>query len=62
MCKKAYAKVLTFIWCLMISASTVFIKQHSIYDVYAGIAVAVVVAIIGYVGEKIYDKRKQTKQ
>lgn len=62
MCKKAYAKVLTFIWCLMISASTVFIKQHSIYDVYAGIAVAVVVAIIGYVGEKVYDRKKQMKK
>ena len=62
MCKKAYAKVLAFVWCLMISASTVFIKQHSILDVYAGIAVAVAVALIGYFGEKIYDKRKQIKQ
>ena len=62
MCKKAYAKVLAFVWCLMIAASTVFIKQHSILDVYAGIAVAVAVALIGYVGEKIYDKRKRIKQ
>ena len=62
MCKSVYAKLLSGIWCVMISASTVFIKQHSILDVYAGIAVAVIVALIGYFGERIYDRKKQTKQ
>ena len=61
MCKHKWSKILAFIWCLMISASTVFIKQHSILDVYAGIAVAVLVAIIGYIGEKIYDKKYKEK-
>lgn len=58
MCKKLYAKLLSGIWCVMISASTVFIKQHSILDVYAGIAVAVIVALVGYIGEHIYDRKK----
>ncbi|MBR5780193.1 MAG: phosphatase PAP2 family protein [Clostridia bacterium] len=62
MCKSVYAKILSGIWCVMISASTVFIKQHSILDVYAGIAVAVVVALIGYIGERIYDKTKENKK
>ena len=61
MCKRAWAKLLSFIWCVLIAASTVFIKQHSILDVYAGIAVAVVVALVGYIGERIYDKRKSNK-
>ena len=59
MCKSVYAKILSGIWCVMISASTVFIKQHSILDVYAGIAVAVIVALIGYFGERIYDRKKR---
>ena len=62
MCKKLYAKLLSGIWCVMISASTVFIKQHSILDVYAGIAVAVIVALIGYFGERIYDKINENKK
>ena len=62
MCKSVYAKILSGIWCVMISASTVFIKQHSILDVYAGIAVAVVVALVGYIGERIYDRKKQIKR
>ena len=62
MCKRLYAKILAGIWCVMISASTVFIKQHSILDVYAGIAVAVVVALIGYFGERIYDKTNENKK
>jgi membrane-associated phospholipid phosphatase len=60
MCKSVLSKLLAFVWCLMISASTVFIKQHSILDVYAGIAVAVIVAVIGYIGERIYDKKRRS--
>lgn len=60
MCKSVLSKLLAFVWCLMISASTVFIKQHSILDVYAGIAVAVIVAVVGYIVERIYDKKRRS--
>lgn len=58
MCKRPISKLLAAVWCLMISASTVFIKQHSILDVIAGFLVAVLVALVGYIGERIYDKKK----
>lgn len=57
MCRKPIAKLLSGIWCVMISLSTVFIKQHSILDVFAGFGVAVIVALAGYIGERIYDKK-----
>ena len=56
MLKKPIFKALAGIWAILISLSTVFIKQHSILDVYAGIAGAVIVAVVGYIGERIYDK------
>ena len=43
---------------ILISLATVFIKQHSILDVFVGIAVAVLVFVIVMLAEKQYDKKK----
>ena len=40
--KKSWLKVLAFGWAALICASTVFTKQHSIIDVFCGLAVALV--------------------
>ncbi len=57
--KKNYIfKTFSAIWAVMISLATVFIKQHSVLDVFAGIGTAILVFVIVTVAEKIYDKRK----
>lgn len=56
MCKKTVWKILAGVWCVMISLSTVFVKQHSILDVFAGFAVGVLVFLLVYIGERIGDK------
>jgi membrane-associated phospholipid phosphatase len=57
--KKNYIfKTFSGIWAVMIALSTVFIKQHSILDVFAGIGTAVLVFFIVTIAEKLYDKRK----
>lgn len=58
MLKKPIFKALSFIWCVAISLSTVFIKQHSILDVFAGIGTAVIVFILVLFAEKSYNKKK----
>ena len=40
--KKRWLKILAFGWAALICASTVFTKQHSIIDVFCGLAVALV--------------------
>ena len=40
--KKKWLKILAFGWAALICASTVFTKQHSIIDVFCGLAVALV--------------------
>ncbi|MBO5869221.1 MAG: phosphatase PAP2 family protein [Clostridia bacterium] len=64
MLKKPIFKALSGVWCIAISLSTVFIKQHSILDVFAGIGTAVLVAVTVYIAEKYelhkyFTKRKQ---
>ena len=61
LCKKTYGKIISGIWCILISLSTVFIKQHSILDVFAGFGVAVLVLCIVFAAERIYDKRRLAK-
>jgi membrane-associated phospholipid phosphatase len=57
--KKNYIfKTFSGFWAVMIALSTVFIKQHSILDVFAGIGTAVLVFFIVTSAEKLYDKRK----
>lgn len=58
MLKKPIYRVLAAVWCVAISLSTVFIKQHSILDVFAGIGTAVLVLVILLISERIYDKKK----
>lgn len=61
--KKNYIfKAFSGIWAVMISLSTVFIKQHSILDVFAGIGTAVLVFIIVIVAEAVYDRRRKNDQ
>ena len=58
--KKNYIfKAFSGIWAVMISLSTVFIKQHSVLDVFAGIGTAVLVFIIVIVAEAVYDRRRK---
>ncbi len=49
-------KVCAWVLSLFITASVVFVKQHSILDLYGGIILAVMVFIGGYIIEKVYDK------
>ncbi len=51
-------KLCSGILAILISLATVFIKQHSILDVFAGVSVAVVGLIVIYICEKAYDKRR----
>ncbi len=55
---KGIIKASAVIMSILISLSTVFIKQHSILDVFAGILTALLVFVIVYAFEKRYDKRK----
>ncbi len=59
MCKKAYAKALSGVWCVLISLSTVFIKQHSILDVLVGFAVGVAVFIAVFLAERLYERKRK---
>lgn len=43
-----WVKVVCFIWTALIILSTMFLKQHSVYDVTAGIGLAIVVYILIY--------------
>ncbi len=45
---KWYVKVLIWVMTVLITLSTVSLKQHSVVDVFAGIAVSVVLAVIAY--------------
>lgn len=56
--KKPISKLLAGIMAVLISLATVFIKQHSILDVFAGFGVGVLVFLIVYIAEKLYDKKK----
>lgn len=56
--KKPISKLFAGILAVLISLATVFIKQHSILDVFAGFTVGVIVFIAVYAAEKLYDKRK----
>jgi len=58
MLKKPILKALAGVWCVAISLSTVFIKQHSILDVFAGVGTAVIVFILVLFAERIYNKKK----
>lgn len=60
MLKKPIYRILSAIWCLAISLSTVFIKQHSILDVFAGIDTSLLVLVIVLLAERFYDKKKRT--
>lgn len=57
MLKKPIYKALFGVFALLVSLATVFIKQHSILDVFVGFGVAVLVFIAVYIGEKVYDKK-----
>ena len=55
---KRILKTGAVIMSILISLATVFIKQHSILDVFAGIAVAILVFAIVKIAENSYDKKK----
>ncbi len=59
--KRYFIKALSFVMCMLISLATVFIKQHSILDVFAGVGVGIAVFFIVFIAEKIYDKKKAVK-
>lgn len=56
--KKWGLKVCAAVMSILITLATVFIKQHSILDVFAGIATAIIVFIVVLFFEKRYDKKK----
>lgn len=58
MLKKPIYRILAGILCISISLATVFIKQHSILDVFAGVGTALLVFVIVFISEKVYDKKK----
>lgn len=58
LCKKPISKVLSGILAVLISLATVFIKQHSILDVFVGFGVAVVVFLAVLAAEKCYARKK----
>lgn len=58
MLKKPIYRVLSGILCISISLATVFIKQHSVLDVFAGVATAVLVFVLVFIAERIYNKKK----
>lgn len=56
---KKWIKIGAGILSVAISLSTVFIKQHSVLDLVAGVAVAVFLLIVVTVAEKVLTKRKK---
>ncbi len=54
---KVILKSSAVIMSILISLATVFIKQHSVLDVFAGIATALSVFAIVFVAEKLHDKK-----
>ncbi len=61
MLKRPIYRSLAAVWCVAISLSTVFIKQHSILDVFAGIGTALLVLALALIAEKLYDKKYKGK-
>ncbi len=51
--KKRWIYIISWIVTLLISLSTVFIKQHAILDVFAGIALSIVIYLIVYLPDKL---------
>lgn len=60
--KKVWLNISGLVLALLITASTVFIKQHSMLDVYAGFAVAAVLYVLVYVVIKRAQKKHREKQ
>lgn len=56
--KYTLLKIASVILAVLICASTVFVKQHSVLDIYGGLAFSAVVYVIIYV----FIKRKQNRQ
>ena len=50
-------KAAAVIMSILISLSTVFIKQHSVLDVFAGVATAILVSLAVFAAEKTYNKK-----
>lgn len=59
--KKVWVNISGLLLAILITASTVFIKQHSILDVYAGLAVSAVLYILVYVMIKRAQKKHAEK-
>lgn len=59
---KRWLKVLAWVWAALICASTVFTKQHSIIDVFCGIAVAAVWFPVVYRSPKCSKKDAFVKE
>ena len=51
-------KIAVSVYCAAIILSTVFIKQHSVLDLFAGVGFGVAVALLVRIGEWIYDRRR----
>lgn len=56
--KKVWLNISGLLLAILISLSTVFIKQHSVLDVYAGLGVSVFL----YIGIYVFVKRAQNKE
>ena len=49
----------SFVTCVLIILSTVFIKQHSVFDVLTAVAMSIILYLIVYqLGEATYEKRR----
>ncbi|HEY5562307.1 MAG TPA: phosphatase PAP2 family protein [Clostridiaceae bacterium] len=59
---KHYIKWASFIVMLLISSSTVFVKQHSILDVYAGILLAFILYVAIYIIPKFFHLKSTTEK
>lgn len=57
--KNTLVRTVTLILTILISLSTVFIKQHSILDIFAGIAVSLIVWLIVY-KSKLFRKKEDS--
>ena len=53
---KKLFKTISFIICILICASTVFIKQHSIIDVFGGLILAAIIYVSIYHMPKLFEK------
>lgn len=60
--KKYVVKILACVLTFLITLSVVFVKQHSVLDIFGGIAVFAIVLPAVLLGEKWYDKRKAKKK